>query len=321
MPLLEQLNPSIQGALIRLAKNATQDSEFIRERSDEVWHDVARLKRSADGEVLILDTRRLVAEHPAIQSAVFRRGIGTVGGESDSAAYPGYMMRLLGGGPGKTLDLPGQLTFSTDYGKALIGSADAVGAMLSTLPAMQGEYAVAVPGDTEAGVWLVLASVRHYGDGSAVMDAYREESGGRSGHPGKSTTGDAMDLDRVGGGLADTRTATGRQVSAAWDGAVEVAAGVHDRRPDSPEMARWAAIVGVRAGHRVRTRVAHRALGTGYGRDKARAASSASLTTRLRTLLTRKDLHDAVEARAGSYAGHLAATSGRACRLSRKSLR
>ena len=36
------------------------------------------------------------------------------------------MMRLLGGGPGKTLDLPGSLTFATDYGKALIGSADAV---------------------------------------------------------------------------------------------------------------------------------------------------------------------------------------------------
>ena len=200
VPLLEQLNPSIQGALIRLAKNATQDSDFIRERSDEVWRDVTQLKRSADGEVLILDTLRLVEERPAIQSVVLRRGIVTAGGEA-TQRHILDMMRLLGGAPGKTLDLPGQLTFSTDYGKALIGSADAVGAMLSTLPAMQGEYAVAVPGDTEAGVWLVHASVRHYGDGSAVMDAYREESGSRSGHPGKSTTGDAMDLDRVGGGL------------------------------------------------------------------------------------------------------------------------
>ena len=76
-----------------------------------------------------------------------------------------------------------------------------MGAMLSTLPTLEGEYAVAVPGDTEAGAWLVHASVQHYGDGSAVTDAYREEIGSRSGHSGKSTTGDAMDLDRVGEGL------------------------------------------------------------------------------------------------------------------------
>ena len=200
VPLLEQLNPSIQGALIRLARNATQDSEFIRERSDEVWRDVTQRKRSADGDVLILDTRRLVEQHPAIQSAALRRGIGAVGGEA-MQRHILDMMRLLGGGPGKTLDLPGSLTFATDYGKALIGSADAVGAMLSTLPTLEGEYAVAVPGETEAGVWLVHASVQHYGDGSAVTDAYREESGSRSGHSGKSTTGDAMDLDRVGEGL------------------------------------------------------------------------------------------------------------------------
>ncbi len=200
VPLLEQLNPSIQSALIRLAKNATQDSEFIRERSDEVWRDVTRLKQTADGEALILDTLRLVEEHPAIQSVVLRRGIITVGGEA-AQRHVLDMMRLMGGAPGKTLNLPGNLTFATDYAKTLIGSADAVEAMLSTLPKMQGEYAVAVPGETEAGGWLVRASVQRYGDGSAVMDAYRKESDSGSGHPGKSTTGDAMDLDRVGGGL------------------------------------------------------------------------------------------------------------------------
>ena len=200
VPLLEQLNPSIQPALIRLAKNATQDSEFIRERSDDVWRDVTQLRRSADGEALILDTLRLVEEHPALQSAVLRRGVGVVGGEA-MQRHVLDMMRLMGGAPGKTLDLPGSLIFATDYGTALIGSADAVGAMFSTLPTLEGEYAVAVPGETDAGAWLVHASVQHYVDGSAVTDTYRRDSDSRSGHPGKSTTGDAMDMDSVGGSL------------------------------------------------------------------------------------------------------------------------
>lgn len=200
VPLLEQLNPSIQGALIRLAKNATLDSDFIRERSDDVWRDVAELNQSTYGEALVLDTLRLAEEHPAIQSAVLRRGVGAVNGEA-TQRHILDMIRLMGGAPGKTLDLPDRLTFATDYGKALIGSADAVEAMLSTLPTLEGEFTVAVPGDTEAGAWHVHTAVQHYGDGSAVIDAHREESCSGTGHPGKSTTSDAMDMDRVGGGL------------------------------------------------------------------------------------------------------------------------
>ena len=169
VPLLEQLNPSIQSALIRLAKNATQDSEFIRERSDEVWRQVAQLKRSADGDVLILDTLRLVEEHPAIQSAVLRRGTGTVGGEA-TQRHILDMMRLLGGAPGKTLDLPGCLTFVTDYGKALIGSGDAVGAMLSTLPTLEGEYAVAVPGEIRVEGWSIRTAEMTDADGVMFED-------------------------------------------------------------------------------------------------------------------------------------------------------
>ena len=200
VPLLEQLNPSVQAALIRLARNATLDSDFIRERSDEVWRQVAQLKRSATGEVILLNTQELVDEHPAIQSVVLRKGIAIIGGEA-AQRHVLDMMRLIGGAPGKMLDLPGKMIFATDYGKALIGGADAVGSMLSTLPTMRGEYAVAVPGDTEAGAWVVHASVQHYGDGSAVRDVYREESDSTNSQLGGAGSSDAMDLDRVGKGL------------------------------------------------------------------------------------------------------------------------
>ena len=38
VPLLEQTNPSIHAALLRLAANATQDSDYIRAKADEVWN-------------------------------------------------------------------------------------------------------------------------------------------------------------------------------------------------------------------------------------------------------------------------------------------
>ena len=136
VPLLEQTNPSIHAALLRLAANATQDSDYIRAKADEVWNQVAHVH--SDGAVR-LDTRALRNHHAALQSHTLRRAIEVAGGEL-SQQHVLDIMALIGGAPGKTLHLSNGLTFVTGYGEAHIGRAAAIAAMLSPLPTLHGEH-------------------------------------------------------------------------------------------------------------------------------------------------------------------------------------
>ena len=154
LPLLEQTNPSIHAALLRLAANATQDSDFIRAKADEVWNQVAHVQ--SDGAVR-LDTRALRNHHPALQSHTLRRAIELAGGEL-TQQHVLDIMALIGGAPGKTLHLSNGIIFVTGYGEARIGRAAAVAAMLSPLPALHGEHPLAVPGETQVGGWHISVS-------------------------------------------------------------------------------------------------------------------------------------------------------------------
>ena len=129
MPLLEQMNPSARDALVRLARNATQDSDYIRERADAVWREVAQTVESG---VVRSGCRCAGGEHAAIRGRVLRRAIEAAGGEV-TQRHILDMMALLGGAPGKWLHLSGGLGFVTGYGEAYVGRAGAVEDALMTL--------------------------------------------------------------------------------------------------------------------------------------------------------------------------------------------
>ena len=161
VPLLEQMNPSARDALVRLARNATQDSEYIGEHADAVWSESAR---QTEDDVIRLDAFALVGEHEAIRGRVLRRAIEEAGGEV-TQRHILDMMSLLGGEPGKKLRLSGGIGFVTGYGEAYVGRADAVEDALSPLPELRGEYPVAVPGETRAGGWRIRTSLETDIDG------------------------------------------------------------------------------------------------------------------------------------------------------------
>ena len=158
MPLLEQMNPSMQAALLRLARNATQDSDYIRERAAVVWDGVAQMSGDGRSKVVVLNTAALRHEHPAIQSHVLRHAIEAVGGEITQRSIL-EATRLLNGAPSKTINLPGRLRFTTDYGKAFIGNADALDERLSSLPKLRGEFPLTVPGEVQTGAWRISATI------------------------------------------------------------------------------------------------------------------------------------------------------------------
>ena len=197
VPLVEQTNPSIHAALLRLAANATQDSDYIRAKADEVWNQVAHVH--SDGAVR-LDTRALRNHHAALQSHTLRRAIEVAGGEL-SQQHVLDIMALIGGAPGKTLHLSNGLTFVTGYGEAHIGRAAAIAAMLSPLPALRGEHPLAVPGETQVGGWQVNALIETY------INVRDNKSFPKAGHDEKSMrqrrfrVSELLDADCVGKAL------------------------------------------------------------------------------------------------------------------------
>lgn len=171
LPLLESLNASVRDALMRLSRNATQDGDYLSARAAELWDDAAQ---SDDGSALRLDTRALSREHAALQSRILRRAIEAAGGEtatSETTQRHVLDMMTLIDAPGKTLHLPGGLTFATDYGKAYIGSAAAVADALAPLPLIRGEVLVPVPGEAQVQGWRIWASVTPNIDGRDGQDA------------------------------------------------------------------------------------------------------------------------------------------------------
>ena len=200
VPLLRQINPSVQESLVRLARNATQDSDFIRERSNEVWDDVARLEHTAKGDVVTLDTTSLHGEHSAIQAYVLRRGIEAAGGEV-TQRHILDIMRLLGGAPSKTLNLSAGLTFATGYGEAHIGSPSAIADVLTPLPVIRGEFPVSVFGDTQVGAWLVSSRVETYTKGLDARDFNESVQKAEKAQKNIHHVDEMLDLDSVGDGL------------------------------------------------------------------------------------------------------------------------
>ena len=201
MPLLEQMNPSMQAALLRLARNATQDSDYIRERAAAVWADVAQITGYGRSKVVALNTAALRHEHPAIQGYVLRFAIEAVGGEV-TQRHILDATRLLNGAPGKMLNLPENLRFTTDYGKAFIGKADALDERLPSLPKLRGEFPLAVPGEVQAGAWRIRATVEELktSEHEKTLADARKIAASAEWQDG-TTIVETLDFDSAGSGL------------------------------------------------------------------------------------------------------------------------
>ena len=204
MPLLEQMNPSMQTALLRLAQNATQDSDYIREGVAAVWDGVAQMTGEGHNKVVAINTVALLREHPAIQGYVLRHAIEAIGGEVTQRNILGAI-RLLDGAPSKTLNLPGRLRLTTDYGKAFIGDADALDERLSSLPKLRGEFPLTVPGEVQAGAWRIRATVEELKASEHEKTLANARRMAASANWQDGTTGttivETLDLDSVGSRL------------------------------------------------------------------------------------------------------------------------
>jgi tRNA(Ile)-lysidine synthase len=162
LPILEQLNPAVRGALARLSRNAAQAEAHLDIEVDTVWRDA--VSEAEGGLVLAKDI--FLRLDPAVRSHLLRRAVAALKGDLDRV-HQGHiedMARLISGPVGRSLDLPGGLRFSTGYSEATIASARLAPC---PLPPLEGEHILSIPGETAVGGWRVTASVLDRGETDA----------------------------------------------------------------------------------------------------------------------------------------------------------
>ena len=191
LPLMEQYNPAVREALIRLSRSAAQDTAYIEAETDSVWQRLA----SQDGGGVALDKKALLESAPALQNSLLRRAVQEVKGDLRNVGqgHIDDMARLAHGPAGKSLDLPGGVRFSVGYSDVrIVPRGDAP----ESLPPPGRQYDLAVPGKTEFPGWTASARLLDENDSprSSGFDDVPVEAIG-----GEHTA--YLDFDSLGGRL------------------------------------------------------------------------------------------------------------------------
>ena len=152
LPLLEQYNPAIRDALVRLSDSAAQDMDYLKSETDRVWHETARRDESS----VTLTRGSFSRLPPALQSQLLRRAMMEVKGDIEDVRHSHIqdMARLMAGPAGRTLDLPGNTRLSVSYESAILAPSDRDH---YPLPPLEGQNELEIPGQTLLAGWRVLA--------------------------------------------------------------------------------------------------------------------------------------------------------------------
>ena len=164
LPLLEELNPAVRDALLRLSTSAARELSYLDAEVDRLWEDAAEVGEDR----VALDRRTVGRLPPAPQAHLLRRAVATVKGDLDGVhlRHADDMMRLLNGPAGRAIDLPGGLRFHVGYDEAIVARADAD---LCPLPRFEGEHALTAPGDTRVGAWRIAVRLVDRPDDDALL--------------------------------------------------------------------------------------------------------------------------------------------------------
>ena len=178
--LVQDYNPQVRNALVRLARTAAEELDFVERELDRVWPDV--VEHSPDvGENLSEEVRyarpAMAALHPLLQRLALRRGYILVTGdatrlrESHLVAMEGLALGQRGG---RVLELPGGVILRQEYGELVLTrnrQADC------PYPELDGEHPVLLPVEpgvetvVSAGPWLITMQVGMAAEGPSWSGA------------------------------------------------------------------------------------------------------------------------------------------------------
>ena len=171
--LVEDYNPQVRKALVRLAHAAAEELDFAEGQVDFAWPGVAV---ESEGEVRF-SRAALGRLHPYLQRLALRRGYILVNGDATRLAETHLvsMVGLVHGERGgRTLELPGGVVFRREYGSLVLTRSREPNC---PYPELDGEFPILLPAEAgvetvvTAGPWQIemrigTAGSEHYGSGT-----------------------------------------------------------------------------------------------------------------------------------------------------------
>jgi len=154
LPLLRRYNPQVDGAIRRLAHLAADDLAFIEAAAAGLWGGPVR----REGETVVFDRGPFLALPPALKRHLLRAAIEGLSGtlKDIGAGHIEDVIAALEKPSGKTIGLPGGLSFTIEPDRYVLAADDAAAC---PWPPLEGETALNVPGRTELAGWLVEAAL------------------------------------------------------------------------------------------------------------------------------------------------------------------
>jgi len=158
LPVLLKYNPNITEALVNTSRIAASELDFLDLASKVAWENTAKLVKNT----VVLDKEKFLYLHPAVQRYLIRKAIvSTRSGATDplkdiEAVHIEDIMNVLHKQAGKIIHLPYGLVFSVEYDRYLLGTDPAA---LSPYPRIEEQTTLKIPGNTQAGSWLVTAKI------------------------------------------------------------------------------------------------------------------------------------------------------------------
>lgn len=158
LPLVKSYNPKITGALLRTAKIAADELDFMSSNVAAAWENAIRVVDNT----AVINKKRFVKLHPALQRHLVRKAIETVRSGAASPlkdieeSHIEEIISALRKPAGKMIQLPYGLVFTVEYNRYLLGPDPAA---LSPFPPFSGEYILTVPGLTQTGDWVVKTEI------------------------------------------------------------------------------------------------------------------------------------------------------------------
>ncbi|MBN2075558.1 MAG: tRNA lysidine(34) synthetase TilS [Dehalococcoidales bacterium] len=154
VPLLESYNEQVGEALLRDARIAGDELDFLDTAANGLWGSVVQQRK----DMIILDKEGFLELHPALQRHLLRLSIEKLTGslKDIEVRHIESVMDALDLQAGKQITLPEGLIFIVEYDRFLLTRK---AASLSPLPALEGEHVLSVPGQTEFSGWSVSAEM------------------------------------------------------------------------------------------------------------------------------------------------------------------
>ena len=154
LPLLQSYNPGVVEALLRTARIASEDLDFLDSETGRLWGEIAQRQENT----VALDRSRFLEIPSTLQRHLLRAVIEElIGNLKDiEGRHIDIIMAALSKPAGRRLSLPGGLFFSIEYGRYLLGSDIEA---LSPYPGLTGEFALKIPGETLIPGWRTEATI------------------------------------------------------------------------------------------------------------------------------------------------------------------